>query len=91
MKICVINSIGLQDREYVALVDFPPAFFYKEILDAFPKAKVILGTRNPSTWHESVVESTMKAHDILSQFPASILMDMNKPMKDKMEVGNEIF
>ena len=34
----------------VAGVDFPFCLFYQEILAAFPKAKVVMSTRQPHTW-----------------------------------------
>ena len=38
---------------YDATVDAPPAFFYREILDAFPGAKVLLNLREPESWYTS--------------------------------------
>ena len=31
-------------------------------MDAFPEAKVVLSTRNPSTWYKSVKESIYNGH-----------------------------
>ena len=71
-------------------MDFPPAFFYKELLDAFPKAKVVLSVRKPDSWHDSVVESTLKAHHLLNAFPANVLVAMDKDKREKMEVKNSL-
>ena len=42
---------------YRGAVDFPAAAFYKELMLAFPNAKVILTVRDPSTWYDSVKNS----------------------------------
>lgn len=44
-------------KNYVTGVDFPFSMFYKEILAAFPEAKVVLSVRDPATWHTSVYNS----------------------------------
>lgn len=38
---------------YQATVDAPAAFFYREILDVFPDAKVLLNLRDPESWYKS--------------------------------------
>jgi hypothetical protein len=38
---------------YEATVDAPAAFFYREILQAFPDAKVLLNLRDPESWYKS--------------------------------------
>ena len=39
---------------YKAAVDWPSCAFYKELMDAYPDAKVILTTRDPESWYTSV-------------------------------------
>lgn len=39
--------------EYEATVDAPAAFFYREIMAAFPDAKVLLNLRDPEKWFAS--------------------------------------
>ena len=39
---------------FVAGVDFPPANYYKELMDAYPNAKVLLTVREPERWYLSV-------------------------------------
>ena len=41
--------------DYEAIVDWPGCRFYKELLTAFPQAKVILTKRNFDSWYESVL------------------------------------
>jgi len=38
---------------YSATVDAPAAFFYREIIDAFPDAKVLLNVRDEEGWYRS--------------------------------------
>ena len=39
---------------FEATVDWPGAFFYKEIIDAFPDAKVLLSERDGAAWARSM-------------------------------------
>lgn len=43
-----------------AAVDFPSALFYKQMMEAYPDAKVILTVRETEKWYESVYESVWK-------------------------------
>lgn len=44
---------------YQAVVDFPTSLFYQELMQVYPKAKVVLTVRDPSTWYDSVCETIM--------------------------------
>jgi len=44
-------------KGFVSGCDYPFAIFFKQIADAYPNAKVVLSTRDPTTWHHSVTES----------------------------------
>ena len=37
-------------------------FSNRELMEAFPEAKVVLSVRNPQTWYKSVHESIFKFH-----------------------------
>ncbi len=39
---------------YQATVDWPSCAFYKELLQVYPEAKVLLTVRDPEQWYESV-------------------------------------
>jgi hypothetical protein len=43
--------------EYEAGLDYPLSAFYREIIAAFPEAKVILTVRDPQRWYESTRET----------------------------------
>lgn len=40
--------------EYQSTVDWPTCTFYKELMQAYPDAKVLLTVRDPERWYESV-------------------------------------
>ncbi|MBV8945560.1 MAG: hypothetical protein JO286_05890 [Solirubrobacterales bacterium] len=40
--------------EHESTVDWPGAFFYRELADAYPEAKVVLSTRDPEAWEKSM-------------------------------------
>lgn len=46
--------------KYQASVDFPSFLFYKEMMEAYPDAKVILTVREPEKWNEIVNETIYK-------------------------------
>ncbi|XP_059093391.1 uncharacterized protein LOC131888530 [Tigriopus californicus] len=76
-----------QKRDCISCVDFPPAYFFKEIVRAFPDAKVVLSTRNPDTWHESVEESVMRTQRILRSFPASLVVAQKPGMTESLNTA----
>eukprot|EP00096_Caligus_rogercresseyi_P002285 TRINITY_DN1436_c1_g1_i1.p1 TRINITY_DN1436_c1_g1~~TRINITY_DN1436_c1_g1_i1.p1 ORF type:complete len:257 (-),score=59.41 TRINITY_DN1436_c1_g1_i1:164-934(-) len=43
-------------------VDYPAAFFYKELLEAYPDAKVVLTVRDPLAWHDSCYSTIFGEH-----------------------------
>lgn len=42
---------------FQATVDWPGAFFYRELIDVYPDAKVVLSTRNAESWERSMQET----------------------------------
>eukprot|EP01095_Lingulamoeba_sp_RSL-Kostka_P003446 TRINITY_DN14420_c0_g1_i1.p1 TRINITY_DN14420_c0_g1~~TRINITY_DN14420_c0_g1_i1.p1 ORF type:complete len:271 (+),score=60.87 TRINITY_DN14420_c0_g1_i1:38-850(+) len=45
------------DYGYKACVDFPASVYYKELMEKYPNAKVILNVRNPESWHKSCIST----------------------------------
>jgi hypothetical protein len=41
-------------KDYQATVDWPACTFYKELMEIYPYAKVLLTVRDPENWYESV-------------------------------------
>ncbi|MEZ5985909.1 MAG: sulfotransferase [Hyphomonas sp.] len=44
---------------YAAAVDWPTAAFWKEVADYFPEAKIILSTRSPESWYDSISQTIL--------------------------------
>lgn len=44
-------------RDYESAVDFPASILYKEILAAYPEAKVVHTVRDPEKWYNSTMET----------------------------------
>jgi hypothetical protein len=47
-------------------VDFPSAMYYRELMDAFPEAKVVLTVRDPEAWYASMRETIVP---MMNRFP----------------------
>ncbi len=43
-----------------ATVDWPCCHFYRQLAEAYPKAKVLLSVRDPMSWYESMSETTLR-------------------------------
>lgn len=46
---------------YESTVDWPGCTFWRELVDAFPEAKVVLNTRDPERWYASVRDTFVYA------------------------------
>ena len=70
------------------VADWPAALFYQEIIDAHPKAKVLLTVRDPERWFESISSTVKQGMNIklpiphikrvqkfISTYPAQTLFD----------------
>ena len=44
-------------KHYQAVIDWPASEFYRDVLKAFPGAKVILNVRDPEQWYDSLYET----------------------------------
>lgn len=81
---------SFQARGFNTAVDFPPAYFFRDLVDAFPDAKIVLSTRDAGGWHESVQESTMRTQNILRSFPANIVIGMKPGMTERLELAYKL-
>lgn len=52
-------------RGYEAAIDFPSAVYYRQLLEAYPEAKVVLTVTDPEVWFNNCCE------DIFLQCPQS--------------------
>ena len=68
-------------KGYRAMVDFPGCHFWRELAEAFPKARVVLSTRDPHRWFKSASETIFQAMQMEVDDPA---------MKQVSEMAREI-
>jgi hypothetical protein len=48
-------------KGYQATMDWPVAAYYKDLMAAYPDAKVILTVRDPENWHRSIMNTLYQA------------------------------
>ena len=59
---------------YRAVVDWPACEFYRELMVAFPNAKVVLTVRDADAWYDSTKDTLFAVQDVLPWwFPRSVL------------------
>lgn len=51
--------------------DFPSSLYYRELMDAFPDAKVILSVRDPDSWYASMSETIVP---MFERFPNRVVL-----------------
>lgn len=54
--------------DYQATVDFPSCLFYKELMETYPDAKVVLTVRDPERWYESTYETVYQLSQLLPRW-----------------------
>lgn len=52
-------------KGFVTGVDFPMSLCWKELSDVYPNAKIVLSTRDPETWYDSVYNSVWQFNVML--------------------------
>lgn len=73
-------------KDYQATVDWPGCTYYKELMEAFPEAKVLLSVRDPEKWYESTllsIYSLVKVRQDLREAAG----DQRKPPEDPIWDG----
>ncbi|MBV9786572.1 MAG: sulfotransferase family protein [Chloroflexi bacterium] len=59
---------------YQSTVDWPGCTFYKELMDYYPNAKVLLSVRDPEKWYSSARSTIFRSHPVsVSHFIFSII------------------
>ncbi len=49
---------------YAATVDWPSSYFYAELAERYPDAKVILSLRDPERWYDSISQTIFKTMEM---------------------------
>lgn len=65
---------------YEATVDWPGCHFYAELAERYPEAKVILSTRDPERWYESMSETILKSMQMMG-FVEGLPVPADHPMR----------
>lgn len=79
--------------DYRACVDWPACTFYRELMDAFPDAKVLLSVRDPERWYESARETIYTLNAITPRWlrqvapPLRAILGTAQPIWDKVFDG----
>jgi hypothetical protein len=73
-------------------VDWPGAAYWREIVAAYPRAKVVLTVRDPQRWHDSMSKTILRGAPVL-QRPAvrrafGLLLVGDRDLRDMAEVVN---
>jgi len=78
-------------NNYACGVDFPFSFYYKDIMKAYPEAKVVLSVRDPKTWWTSVYYSIWEIDKLFARHPFAKWMvgqmDRRRPTTHDMHDG----
>jgi hypothetical protein len=80
---------------YRAAVDWPAAYFWRELAETHPDARVILTVRDPERWYDSAAATIFSMHDrVEGSTWAQVLLalvGLAKPqMRDGYHVANDI-
>jgi len=57
-------------------VDYPSAFYWKQLMRMYPNAKIIMTTRNSSAWRKSVHESIYQIIYSFDKFPIKFIKNL---------------
>ena len=71
---------------FQATVDFPACVYYRELMDAFPEAKVIHTVRDPERWYQSARETIYEFSGTSPRW----LRRLIRPLGHIMDMGNLI-
>jgi hypothetical protein len=68
-------------RGYRATVDWPSCNFYREFLERYPDAKVVLTVRDPERWYESARQTIYLVRSVFPRWLTVIVPRMRRFMK----------
>ena len=72
---------------YRATVDLPGCVFYRELMENYPEAKVILTMRDPERWYDSARQTILFASDTFPSGPSCSVPGCSLPADARPAVG----
>lgn len=69
-----------------ATVDFPACLFYRELMEAFPDAKVVHNVRDPERWYQSAYETVFQFDRTAPKWMQRLL----KPLGHRIEMARRL-
>ena len=73
---------------YQATVDFPGCTYYRQLMDRYPQAKVLLSVRDPAAWYESCMATIYRAGPSPVQ---KLLMSLKLPFSPRLRKMVRVF
>jgi len=70
-------------RGYQSAVDFPACIYYRELMQAFPDAKVVHTVRDPERWYESTYETVYQMTNLSPLWARRLI----KPLRNMVEMA----
>src|SRR5437879_5336365 len=61
--------------DFHSVVDSPASIFYKQLMEVYPDAKVLLNVRDPNTWYESTLHTVYAVNQMDLSAPRSLILD----------------
>jgi hypothetical protein len=77
---------------FEATVDWPGGFFYRELLEAHPDAKVLLSVRDPERWERSMRDTVWGVYhgDLTMAHLSRAMATVYPPWRDYLELMNDL-
>merc|ERR1711970_934340 len=75
--------------DYRGGVDYPISFYYKEIMEVYPQAKVLLNVRDPVKWYESVRGSILHLMTTVNKWPCTWFTSL-VGLRESMSLANDL-
>ncbi len=78
---------------YRSTVDWPGAAFWRELVEHYPEAKVILTVRDPAQWHRSCMRTIFMAYrqDRLSRLLVTVMQLPLRALDRRFGAFNDVF
>jgi len=73
-------------RDYEAAVDFPASIVYRDLMEAFPEAKVVHTVRDADPWYDSTLETIYRGSTLFPRWWRRVVPHMGRwvDMADEM-------